>query len=29
MPNYVIYDGRKVYACEKFPNYAIYMLLLI
>ena len=25
-PEYIIYEGREVYCCEKFPNYANYML---
>ena len=25
-PNYVIYEGREINCCNKFPNYAVYML---
>ena len=25
-PNYVIYEGREIKCCNKFPNHAVYML---
>jgi hypothetical protein len=25
-PDYILYEGRKVYACEKNKTFAIYML---